>query len=174
MKRAVRETGSRTKAVRKYTTGALTFLGGALLMLLLVSGCQIGTGDAYLSMDPSEIDYGNMNYEFREYFQLSARDIVTEATVSGYPVEISMDMAEGGCGGPEVSRYWTLEDENRNPVPCPWKTATGEDGTLRFFLHFNGTAAGTCSEWAYTVNAFGEEGSAAVSVGENSCSEEEE
>jgi len=148
-------------------------LAGVALVSLLVSGCQIGTGDVYLAMTPEEIDYSNMNYEFREYFQVTARDVVTEATASGYAVEISMDMAEGGCGGPEVARYWSLEDENQNPVPCPWRTSTGDDGTLRFFLHFKGTGLPSCAEWAYTVHAFGEEGSAAWSVGENSCPEDE-
>jgi len=167
------ETASDPRATGARRRARAVWLAPAALALALLSGCQIGTGDVELSMAPEEIDYSNFMSEFREYFQVLAKDTETGATVSGFPVEISMDMAGNGCAGVGMGQYWTLEDENKNPVPCPWSAVTGDGGTLRFFLHFYGAEGRECAAWAYTVQAFGEGGGAAIAVGKNTCPEEE-
>ena len=170
MKRTEPGTLAGTAGTLKSRAGRAVPVALAAVAILLLAGCQIGTGDVELFIAPSEIEYTNVTVEFREYYQLTARDIDTGVTVSGYPVEISMSFA-AGSGGPVIASYWALEDRNRGVVLSPWRTETGSDGTVRFFVHFAGTGL-VCGEWGYTVQAYGEEGSATFARTKNTCEDD--
>ena len=165
------------KTLVRTRTGNI-FVGRLLPCLVVIwvvgclgmSACQVGTGDVTLTLNPDEMKYTNVDVEFRQQYQLVARDTETNSVVGGYPVEISMSWGSGGCGGDVVSEFWTIENEQKRAVRCPWQTLTEDDGTVRFFVRFSGSTE--CGEWGYALTAFGEEGSFAISNASNTCEDE--
>ena len=147
---------SEKESFRRLTASSLVSF---CIFFLGLTGCQMGTPTADLEISPDQVDYSLSTCDWlRTEFQVFSTDAGAEerTSVDHFPVEVFMVFADGQCGSSTFGQYFVIEDVDFKPVGCPWKTETGYDGNLRFFIRFLGSDTPLSAH--YTVEVFGKEG----------------